>query len=385
MSARILSTCVLLAAIGTHGAAAQPFPASRKITIPTIDISGETARHVVIAEGTEETYHGHPTTLLLPDGKTMFCVWTYGHGGPCGPMKRSDDGGRTWSDLLPVPDNWRQVRNCPAIYRLADPAGKLRLLVFAGRGPQGSMQQSCSEDDGRTWTPMKPNGLVCVMPFCSIVPVDGGKRLLGMTNIRRPGETVEERSNVVAQSFSADGGLTWSPWEVVLDIPGCKPCEPALIRSPDGKQLLCLVRENNRRQNSWKMLSVDEGRSWSQASQLPAALSGDRHAARYAADGRLVVVFRDTAAESPSRNHFVAWVGTYNDIVEGREGQYRLKLLHSYAGSDCGYPGLELLPDGTLVATTYVKYQPGPKKHSVVSVRWRLEESDAQVHRAIGP
>ena len=59
--------------------------------LPCVDISGETHRHVIIAQGTRDIYQGHPTTLLMPDNKTMFCVWTYGHGGPCGPMARSDD------------------------------------------------------------------------------------------------------------------------------------------------------------------------------------------------------------------------------------------------------------------------------------------------------
>ncbi len=31
-------------------------------------------------------------------------------------------------------------------------------------------------------------------------------------------------------------------------------------------------------------------------------------------------------------------------------------MLHNYAGWDCGYPGVELLPDGTIVATTYVTF-----------------------------
>ena len=76
----------------------------------------------------------------------------------------------------------------------------------------------------------------------------------------------------------------------------------------------------------------------------------------------------------------MAWVGTYDDIRNCRAGQYRLKLLHSYATDkkhDTGYPGVELLPDDTLVVTTYVKYRPGPEKQSVVSVRLKLEEIDA--------
>lgn len=357
---------------------AQSTPASYD-SIPTIDLSADTARQVVIARGTAETYQGHPTTVLLPDGRTMYCAWTYNHGGPCGPLKRSDDGGRTWSALLEVPDNWSSVRNCPTLYRLASPEGTARLFAFAGEGPDGGMYQSYSTDEGTTWTSMQSNGLgPVVMPFCTVDPVDGGKRLLGMTNIRRPGETKEKRSNVLVQSFSEDGGLTWSPFKIILDLPGLKPCEPEIVRSPSGKQLLCLIRENVKRVALY-MTSDDEGRSWSDPKALPFALHGDRHQAVYAHDGRLVVAFRDTGKGSPTRNHFVAWVGNYQDILDGKPGQYRVKLLHSYHGGDCGYPGLELLPDSTIVATTYIKYRPGPEKNSVVSVRFKLSEMDKAV------
>lgn len=346
-------------------------------SVATIDLSSDSNRHVIIAQGTEDIYQGHPTTELLPDGKTIYCVWTYGHGGACGPMKRSDDGGATWSQLLDVPDNWTTTRNCPTMYRLPDPQGSPKLFVFAGEGPDGSMYQSHSVDEGKTWTPMKSNELgASVMPFCTIEPIDDGKRLLGMTNIRRPGETEEKRSNVVAQSISEDGGMTWSPYRIVLDLPGLKPCEPEIVRSPSGKQLLCLIRENVKRVALY-MTSEDEGRTWSEVKPLPFALHGDRHKAVYAHDGRLVVCFRDTGNGSPTRNHFVAWVGSYDDILKGDQGDYRLKLLHSYKGGDCGYPGVELLPDSTFVATTYVKYRPGPEKNSVVSVRFKLSETDA--------
>ncbi|MFA7006007.1 MAG: FAD-dependent oxidoreductase, partial [Verrucomicrobiia bacterium] len=343
--------------------------------IPTVDLSADKARHVIVAQGTETVYQGHPTTVLLPDGKTMIAVWTYGHGGVCGPMTRSDDGGRTWSELLPVPDSWTKVKNCPAIYRLPDPQGKTRLFVFASTGPDGNMHSSVSEDDGKTWSDMKTTGLKCIMPFCTIVPIESGKKLLGMTNLRRPGETTEKRSNVVAQSLSTDGGFTWSSWRIVCDIAGLAPCEPALVRSPDAKQLLCLMRENNKSESLY-MTPDDESATWSAAKRLPAGLVGDRHMPRYAPDGRLVVCMRDKTKAFGTHGHFVAWVGRYEDIVSGREGQYRIKLLHSYAGSDCGYPGLELLPDGTLVATTYIKYRPGPEKQSVVSARFKLEETD---------
>ncbi len=363
----------LLPALSVHGDA----------PLPVVDLSGDTTRHVVVAQGTEAIYQGHPTTLLLPDGKTIFCVWTQGHGGPCGPMKRSEDGGKTWSDLLPVPDNWKTTRNCPALYRLTDPQGVARLFVFAGQGPggtrqpdNGTIQRSVSLDDGKTWSPMQSIDLECVMPFCTIMPVDGGKKLIGLTNIRRPGETKDLKSNIITQSESTDGGMTWSPWRVLVDLGDLKPCEPEVVRSPNGKQLLCLIRENVRTEPAHFITSEDEGKTWSEVKALPPGLHGDRHKAVYAPDGRLIVCFRDTGRDSPTKNHFVAWVGRYQDIVSGKGGEYKIKLLHSHKSSDCGYPGLELLPDGTFVATTYVKYRPGAEQNSVVSTRFTLAETD---------
>ena len=39
-----------------------------------VDLSRDTARQVVIAEGTEKIYQGHPTTLRLHDTKTLFAT-----------------------------------------------------------------------------------------------------------------------------------------------------------------------------------------------------------------------------------------------------------------------------------------------------------------------
>lgn len=308
----------------------------------------------------------------------MYAAWTYGHGGSCGPLKRSTDGGKTWSDLLPVPANWSSVKNCPVLYRLVDAHDKARLFVFAGGSEyNGAMFQSLSEDDGETWTPFTPTGILNkVMPWCSIVDIGKGV-YLAQTNARRSGDP-DKWSNNIIQSISHDGGLTWTKPRVVLDMPGYKPCEPALVRSPDGSLLVSVLRENSRKLNSLIIRSSDNGETWSEPEELPSALTGDRHVFRYSPDGRLVGVFRDRDKNSSTYGHFVAWVGTCDDLLKRKEGEYKIKLLHSYAGPDCGYAGLELLPDGTFVATTYIKYRPGVEKHSIVSTRFILAECDAK-------
>ncbi len=351
---------------------ARPRPDRLPFAVPVIDISGQRERHVVIAHGTPTEYWGHPTTLLMPNGTTLFCVYPRGHGGPDAVLRRSDDGGLTWAPPVPTPDSWRESNNCPALFRFVGPDGVERLFVFEGNG---EMRQAMSVDGGATWSEMVKNGLRTVMPFTTIIRLTDG-RLMGGWNVRRETHI----------SFSADGGLTWSPQRRAAgeteSYPGAWPCEPAFVRSPDGRQIAMLMRENSRRYCSMVMFTEDEGETWSEMRELPREISGDRHQPRYAADGRLVIPFRDTAPQTPAGCHFVAWVGTYDDIRLGRPGQCRIKLLHSYGGGDQGYPGNELLPDGTFVITTYIKYNPGPEKQSVVSVRFRLAEIDAALAEA---
>ncbi|WP_339688138.1 sialidase family protein [Gimesia maris] len=351
-------------------------PVSADDKLPLIDVSGQTEQHSVIAAGTPQVYQGHPTTLLLPDQKTLLAVWCINHGGSAGPMARSEDGGKTWSRIDErLPAGYSTHQNCPSIYRMIDPKGKARLWVFsAALGKRGGpgMPSIMSEDNGATWKEMPPLGFPCVMTFSSMVRLKDG-RYLGLYH---KGPDGKDRSPlVVLQTISADGGFTWSKPQVVAEVAGKNPCEPCVFRSPDGNQLCCLMRENTHKGNSLMMFSNDEGATWTKPVDTPWGLTGDRHKQVFTQDGQLVICFRDQAPGSSSRGHFVAWVGTYDDIVNGRDGKYRVKLLHHHGRTgDCGYPGVELLPDGTIVATTYVKYRDNKDKNSVVAVRFKLDE-----------
>lgn len=384
MKTRLLSLAVLCAAaaaLGGEKADAEKARWKKAAQFPVVDISGETQRQIVIAEGTRDVYQGHPTTLLMPDGKTLFAVWCINHGGKAGPMARSDDGGKTWNRLDDqLPAGFRQHENCPSIYRMVDPHEKERLWVFSAwiRRFGAPMPSILSEDGGRSWKEMPPLGkdFRCVMTFSSIVRLKDGS-YLGM--FHRGPDGADRAPLEVLETVTKDAGLTWSRPRVVAKVEGKNPCEPFAFRSPDGGELCCLMRENTHKGCSLMMFSRDEGATWTRPVDTPWGLSGDRHMGVYAKDGRLVVAFRDQAPQSPTRGHFVAWVGRYDDIRQGKPGQYRIKLLHSYAGGDCGYPGMERLPDDTIVATTYIKYWNDSRKHSVVSTRFRLEETDARV------
>jgi len=349
--------------------------------LPVVDLSQEAGRQTVIAAGTPEIYQGHPTTVLMPDGKTIFAVWCVNHGGKAGPMARSEDGGKTWTRLdASLPPGFSKHENCPSIYRMTDPQGRERIWVFsAWIGRFGApMPSIMSEDGGKTWKEMPPLGekFRCVMTFSSIVRLKDGSYL----GLYHRGPDGQDRAPLeVMQSLTKDGGFTWSEPRVIAKVEGKNPCEPFVFRSPDGIELCALLRENTHKGYSLMMFSQDEGATWGIPKDTSWGLTGDRHMGVQTKDGRLVIAFRDQAPESPTKGHFVAWVGTYNDIKEGKPGQYRVKLLHGHKLFDLGYPGLELLPDGTIVATTYLKYWNDARKHSVVSTRFTLAETDARL------
>jgi hypothetical protein len=354
---------------------------SSRIGIPLLDLAYETERQVVIASDPEQ-YLGHPTTVLLADNRTMLCVYPKGHGKGAIVLRRSEDAGITWSEPLPVPENWATSLETPTLYRAKDPAGVERLILFSGLYP---IRLSVSEDEGRTWTPLAPIGEYGgIVAMSSVVPLTDG-RLLAL--FHDDGRFLHETPGPVERitlysAMSSDGGLTWDGPRRIYQDPEVDLCEPGAVRSPDGSEIAMLLRENRRLRNAMVMFSRDEGETWSAPSELPGALTGDRHQARHAADGRLVVCFRDMAFDSPTRGDFVAWVGRYEDLHNGGEGLYRVRLLDNRHEWDCGYPGLELLPDGTFVATTYCHMTDGAPP-SVVSVRFTLEELDARIRAAV--
>ena len=155
-------------------------------------------------------------------------------------------------------------------------------------------------------------------------------------------------------------------------------CEPGIFRSPDGNRLAVLLRENSRRQNGFVIFSEDEGATWTRPRHLPAALTGDRHTGVYAPDGRLFISFRDRTLQSPTHGDWVGWVGTFDDIVNGREGEYRVRIMDNTKGADCAYPGVVIQPDGTIVTTTYGHWTRGEAPY-IMTVRFKLGDLDARM------
>ena len=384
------------------------------LSIPLIDLDKETSRQVVV-DKEEGQYLGHPTTLLLEDGKTILVVYPKGHGRGAIVYKRSTDGGLTWSGRLPTPPSWATSKEVPTLFRTTDKYGKKRVILWSGLYPA---RLAVSEDDGNSWSELEPAGdWGGIVVMGCMTPVNAGKGHYmamfhddmryftrdGKERYEQDRKDFNSRMFTLYKTFTEDGGLTWSYPRPVMSSREIHICEPGIIRSPDGSRLAALLRENSRRDNSQIIFSDDEGKTWSRPRPLPNELTGDRHVLKYAPDGRLVVVFRDhspredneelvriarergetnyskvaeeTGLGSPTEGDWVAWVGTWDDLVNRTKGQYRIRLKDNKVGWDCAYPGLELLPDGTFVTTTYGHWEKGEEPY-ILSVRFRLEEMD---------
>ena len=341
--------------------------------IPVVDLDYRHDLQIVV-DKEEGVYLGHPSTVLLEDGKTILIVYPKGHGKGEIVYKRSRDGGKTWSHRLPVPENWSTSKEVPTIHRVINSAGVKRLIMWSGLYPA---RLAVSEDDGLTWSPLKKVGdWGGIVVMGSVVALKQPGHYLAMFHDDGRFFIKDGKSNGVFtlyQTISTDGGLSWSFPEGFYSNSGVHLCEPGIIRSPDGKQLAALLRENSRRKNSHIIFSNDEGKSWSDPRELPIELTGDRHTGKYTHDGKLFISFRDMANNSPTQGDWVAWVGNYEDLTTGGLGDYRIRIKNNFNSWDSTYPGVEVLPNGTIVTTTYGHWEENSKPY-IISVRLDLKD-----------
>ncbi len=343
---------------------------------PSIDLSHEFHRQFVV-DAEPGRYLGHPSTVTTKDD-SILVAYPEGHGkGPIR-LRRSDDGGRTFSALLETPPSFATSQETPTLFRVTNPKTNApRLLLFSGLYP---IRLAISDDLGARFSELEPIGdFGGIVAMSSVVETTPGSLIAFFHDDGRYlTKTGNKGPFTVYATNSSNAGTTWSEPRAIASAPGLDLCEPGAVVSPDGKRIALLLRENSRKHESQIVVSDDAGATFSSPRPLPIWLTGDRHVARYASDGRLVLVFRDMEEGSATHGDFVGWVGRFDDLLAGGSGDCKVRLLDNHHDWDCGYAGLESLRDGTLVATTYGHFLRGAEPF-VVSVRFTLPELDARV------
>ncbi len=215
-------------------------------------------------------------------------------------IMRSEDGGKTWSDPVPMIDTEWDDR-APAVAQLRD--GTLVASLFTYPSPGVAITRS--RDDGRTWeqTPrmirapfhsLATDGPPIVMPDGSLLLATYGKEREGdkheaigifgssdrgetwrhMSTIRAPQEMTEPglarlRDGTLVLITRSEGAVSWSKdggntWTLPQNLP-TRIFDPWLLTLRDGK-LLCVHGSYQRPQRGLRALvSGDGGKSWAGA------------------------------------------------------------------------------------------------------------------------
>ncbi len=376
-------------------------------------------------------YMAHPDSVLLKNGN-ILTVYPAGHGKGAVLNKISTDGGKTWNgEVENTPESWINSQETPTVYRLEFSDGRPDKLILISANPKwpnsktvGGFECSVSEDEGKTWSEFER-----FYDLESEYPVTPIVAMASLTRLKENGEFVDKWMGFFHDAdfynyktiltFDEEGNMHWSTPEKYFaehrEIEkSSNMCEVEVVRSDKGQgDELCLItRSNSKKINTLISFSSDEGKTWSEPKEAPAALNGERHKAEYTSDGRLFITFRSIERGAKAAEYaktadiskgwisegLVAWVGTYEDLKQGNEGDYRIKLAHIYlegqsepeyyAGSDTGYNGNVVLEDDTIVTCGYGKFSTEEKtengrelKTYICSKRINLKDTDKLVEK----
>ncbi|MBY0754467.1 Ig-like domain-containing protein [Clostridium sardiniense] len=348
-------------------------------------------------------YLGQPDMILLDDDKTLFTVYPKGHGLGEVLLKKSTDGGVTWSERLETNPTWKESMETPTIYKLNLTDGSTKLIQISGGPGWGNgfrgWTTSISDNQGESWSDYKKwhEGSTTIVAMASLVQLkdENGNFIDKWMGVYHDYGYVNYKTYL---TFDELGNEVWSKPEPYLskwrDVEKeTQLCEVGMFRSPDGNQLVMLARSQSHRHKSTIAFSNDEGETWSKPREVQGALNGERHKISYdPISGRLLITFREIILDYNNNGiienndwmagDWIAWVGTYDDLINGNEGEYRIKLAEDFTptakSGDCGYAGNVVLQDGTFVLNSYGNWDKNDQSNKpyIIGVRLKLGEID---------
>lgn len=269
----------------------------------------------------------------------------------------SEDGGKTWSKPSVIVDSEFDDRN-PALGQMSDGTIVMAYAEASTYNAEGKFDTSVgaytmfyvtSTDGGKTWSekrllppcPIKngsPYGKIILLPDgTALMPAYGGYD----TEYKGPIDIAEGAKHISGIFRSTDNGKTWDDFSV---ISATDHNETAIAYLPDGR-LIAMGRTYSDG-SIQQMESTDKGYTWDAPRQvtIPREHPGDLcllqngdlllvHGNRNTPHGVAAIVSRDSGKTWKSEDRFlVAWTSL---------------------NTDCGYPSVVQLDDGTIVTMYY--------------------------------
>ena len=357
--------------------------------IPMYQLSEDNLSDIEKAPNTDRQYLGQPDMVRTKSGR-LITAYPKGHGkGPL-IMQISDDDGETWTEKTDTPSSWNGSQETPTIYILNLADGTERILLITAcpgwgsdnDGNQYGWNTSYSDDNGETWNEYNhwysrrsydnaDNDAIVAMASLVQLKDEDGNYIQKWMGVYHNYSYVNFKTYL---TFDENGNEQWTdPVPYLNEYRSIEStyqmCEIGMFRSPDGKKIIGLARSQSHNNPSTLIYSDDEGETWSKPMDLPGSLAGERHKAAYdPISGRLVITFREIKYDLNGNNQFdgsndwtcgewIAWVGTYEDLMEQNDGEYRILLAEDWSNNaksgDTGYAGVVVLEDGTFIMDSY--------------------------------
>jgi predicted neuraminidase len=158
---------------------------------------------------------------LMADG-TLLCPSSSEDHGWRLHMEFTKDGGKTWSRTEALNDGVTTSAIQPSILKL--PNGKIQQVC---RSKNGFVLQSTSDDNGKSWTALTPTTMLNPNSGTDAVTLRDGRHIIIYN------KTKKGRSPLNV-AISADG-QTWNDVAVLENEPGGEFSYPAVIQTSDGK------------------------------------------------------------------------------------------------------------------------------------------------------
>ncbi len=160
---------------------------------------------------------------VLHNGGLLLGLYSGANGRSWGAVVRSEDGGRTWTKPIDIPNGGWKLDAETDIIELKDGS-----ILAAEREPATTMCYSMSRDGGRSWSVSLPLGFPGHCPY--FLRTTGGVLLLA------------HRLPQTSLHYSFDEGRTWSANIMVDDLEGAYP---SMVELKDGSVLIVYYEEGD--------------------------------------------------------------------------------------------------------------------------------------------
>ena len=293
--------------------------------------------------------------LVLTDGGKLICVFMecVNHGNRNNNrlvMRESSDRGRTWSEKKPLTEICSHANSfdCPRISKLPD--GSLAVVCNRVCGARRELYLWKADPEGESWS--EPT----LLPFEGDVPdklqvLKNGRWILAAQGY------VDERLEQYLW-YSDDQGQTWSDRVTVAADVRYQLCEVSILEYDENILVAFLREESCEGYDMMKVISYDNGETWSEIYNLPMD-GGLRPVAGYLNDGTVMVSYRyrPCCYFHSATNTFVAFLNK-EDLLHTYRQDHDVRIMpldyDRNSVPDLGYTGWVQFSDDEIYVVNYI-------------------------------